>query len=102
MSFWGEITRRIEYLTTRSTFDEGLRDEIEFHIDCRTEELKATGISAADARAQAIREFGSETRIREDVRSAWQFLWLEDLLIDFSYALRQLGKNATFTTCVVL
>src|SRR5262245_59779164 len=102
MSFWGEIARRIAYLRTRSVFNESLKDEIEFHIDCRTEELKAEGISAAAARAQAVREFGSEARIREDVRSAWQFLWLEDLLIDFKYALRQLGKNATFTTCVVL
>src|SRR5262245_52555341 len=102
MSFWGEIGRRIGYLRKRSKFDDTLRDEIEFHIHCRMEELRADGVSQADARTQAIREFGSEARIREDVRSAWQFSRLEDLLADLKYAFRQLGKSPVFTISVVL
>ena len=35
-----------------------IREEFEFHVDMRTEELMRFGMNAVDARAQARREFG--------------------------------------------
>ena len=34
------------------------RDEAQFHVDMRAEDLRHRGLTEADARAQALREFG--------------------------------------------
>src|SRR5207245_4779660 len=39
---------------------------------------------------------------KEDVRMAWGFQWLETLLQDLRYCLRQLRRNPGFTAVVVL
>jgi predicted permease len=37
------------------------RDEVSFHVDTRADDLRRRGLSEADARAQAVREFGDLT-----------------------------------------
>jgi predicted permease len=43
-------------------------DEIAFHLDARTEELIVAGMTPADARDAALREFGDVTRARTTLR----------------------------------
>ena len=67
-----------------------VREEFDFHLDMRTTELLATGLSEADARAQALREFGDPVKGAAAVvevddgverRRRWS-RWLEDLKRD--------------------
>ena len=53
--------RRLFRFPTRARADvrRDVNDEIHFHLEMRTAELVAGGLSAADARAQALSEFGS-------------------------------------------
>src|SRR5687768_11388080 len=49
------------------------RDEAEFHVDMRAEDLRHRGLTEADARAQALREFGDlrsgiEAGVRHETR----------------------------------
>ena len=83
---WKELKRRLSYLGRRRKFDIELEEEIQFHLDSHIAELVQAGLPERDARVQALRRFGPQSRLREDSRSAWQFRWLEDLLGDLRYA----------------
>jgi hypothetical protein len=101
MSIKSEWINRLRYAGRRARFDYELDDEIRFHVETRTAELERSGFSPNDALAQARREFGSVTRMREDSRSAWQFAWLEDLAADLRYAFRAFRRNPGFTLTAV-
>lgn len=102
MPNWKELKRRLSYLGRRRRFDSELDAEIRFHLDSRIDELVSLGMPERDARAQARREFGSQTRIQEDSRGAWQFFWIEDLMSDLRYASRALRRNPAFACAAVL
>lgn len=102
MSIWTELANRFRYLTRRGRFDEELDQEIRFHVEARAAELEAAGFSPFDALIEARREFGSELRMREATRGAWQFRWLETLSADLRFALRTLARSRLFTSVAVL
>jgi predicted permease len=101
MSHWKESLRRITYLLRRSRFDRELDAELQFHIEARADELVEAGTPRPIALAQARREFGSSTRVREDTRSAWQFHWLQDLFADLRYAARGFRRNPAFALTAI-
>ncbi|HEY4303163.1 MAG TPA: ABC transporter permease [Gemmatimonadaceae bacterium] len=80
-------------------------DEIDFHLDMRTREFIAAGMSPEDARAAAARAFGdaaaidAELRVARDahVRSRARVEWLRELSGDIAFAFRSLRKNVAFT-----
>lgn len=101
MAYLTELWRRLLYLGHRARFHAELSDEMEFHIASRAEELQASGVSPAEAMAQARREFGSAAKMAEDAREAWQFRWLEDLFSDVRYSARALRRNPGFALAAV-
>jgi macrolide transport system ATP-binding/permease protein len=102
LSIFAEWVNRFRYAGRRVRFDDELDDEIRFHLETRAAELERSGLSRDDASAQARREFGSTTRMREESRSAWQFQWLEDLGADLRYAFRSFVRSPGFTVTAVL
>jgi predicted permease len=92
MALW----RQLIHLGRASTFDRELDEEIAGHIEMRADELQQEGMARADALARARREFGSELRVKEDTRAAWQLRWLEETIADLSYAARALRRNPGF------
>jgi predicted permease len=79
-----------------------LSDEIRTHLEERTEELVASGLSKEDAAAQARREFGNVTLIEERGREIWQWHAVESFFEDVRFGLRTLRKSPGFTTVAVL
>ncbi|MGE0443572.1 MAG: ABC transporter permease, partial [Gemmatimonadales bacterium] len=83
--------------------------EIEFHLAMRIRELEASGLSADEARAEALRRFGDvpDTRrslVRTDTRAARASAlagWLDDLGRDLRFALRELRRHRGFTAIAV-
>src|SRR5579872_3736469 len=47
-------------------------------------------------------ELGNITRVAEETRSVWSFLWLEQLCRDVQYALRSMRHNRGFTATALL
>lgn len=79
-----------------------LREEIESHIQLRSDLHQAEGMSREDAEAEALRRFGNVTRIHEDVRAVYVSQFLEGTVQDIQYTARTLSKSPVFTLVAVL
>ncbi len=75
---------------------------IQEHLQERTDELIADGLSRRDAEQQARREFGNPTLLEQRSREAWQWQRLETLLADIRFALRRLSRAPGFAVTILL
>ncbi|HET9368915.1 MAG TPA: ABC transporter permease [Vicinamibacterales bacterium] len=76
--------------------------EVAFHLAERADDLRATGLSAADAERQARRQFGNVAAQSERVRDVHVSQWLETIVRNVRYAIRALVRAPGFTAAVVL
>jgi predicted permease len=95
MNWWRKIFSR------KRLFGE-LGEEIRAHLEEKTEELVASGMTRREAAAAARREFGNMTLIEQDGREAWRWPRLEDFFLDIRYGLRALRHHPTFTIIALL
>src|SRR5579872_4783371 len=79
-----------------------LSREIQEHLEEKTEELMAGGMSREDAITMARRAFGNTLLLEERSREVWRWPTLENVIADLRYAVRQLRKAPGFTTVCVL
>ncbi|HZD77313.1 MAG TPA: permease prefix domain 1-containing protein, partial [Acidobacteriaceae bacterium] len=81
---------------------ERLNAELEFHLEQQIAENLASGMSREEARYAAMRTFGNATVLRERITEEWSWTWVENLLLDTHYALRQLRQSPGFLLVSVL
>ncbi len=81
---------------------ESLSEELEAHLQMAIAERVADGEDPAQARAAALRELGNVPLIEDVTRERWGWMWLENLLSDTRYALRQLRRSPAFTATALL
>lgn len=79
-----------------------LDQDIQEHIERETQDNIERGMSPDDARCAALRKFGNVTRVREETREVWSFIWLEELVQDIRYGLRMLRNSPGFAAVVIL
>jgi predicted permease len=96
MSRWYQFSGR------RKRMMEDLDQDIRDFIERETQDNIERGMPPEEARYAALRKFGNVTRIREDTREVWSFVWLEQLWQDVHFGLRQLRRSPGFTTVVLL
>ncbi len=92
----------IQRLCNRRRIETDLAEEIRGHLEERVDELVARGVPLQDAVHQARREFGNVMLIEEQARQVWKRRWIEDLLSDGRFALRQLRKAPGFAAAGAL
>jgi putative ABC transport system permease protein len=79
-----------------------LREEVQSHIDMRTELLIARGASPHAARLEALQHFGNRTLVQEEARRQEVLPRLESVVQDLQYGARLLRRSPSFTAAALL
>jgi hypothetical protein len=82
--------------------EDDLERELRDHLELEAEDQRDSGLSPEEARYAAQRAFGSKALISEQTREAWGQRWISELLQDFRFAVRLLGRNKGFTAGAVI
>lgn len=98
MSLWKRLHGTVANERLGSELDEELRS----HVEMRTEENIAAGMSPGEARQDARRRFGNTSLAKEDTRKMDIIGWLDTTKQNIRYGMRVLRRNAGFTIVAVL
>ena len=98
MSFF----KRLRSFLRREKLDAELDDELQFHLDQRTQDFIDKGMTPREARYAARRAFGNVGSLKEETRDTWGFRLLETLWQDVRFGARILVRNPGFAVVAVL
>jgi predicted permease len=86
----------------KNRLDDQLDDELRFHIEMRTREFIAEGMTPDEARRRAWRVFGNQVLLKEQTREMDTLEWIESLGQDLRYAGRMLRKSPAFAVVAIM
>jgi putative ABC transport system permease protein len=97
-----EFWRRMVFFFSRTRVERELAEEMQQHLELKTQENIASGMSPKEARYAAHRQLGNMTHLEEESREARGFFSVESFLQDLRYGLRNLRKNPGFATVAIV
>ncbi len=86
----------------REAVERELDEELGYHVELKTEENIAKGMTPEEARRAARIELGGMEQVKEQVRAVRAGAWLGTVAQDARFGLRMLRKNPGFTAVAVL
>src|SRR5215510_14383656 len=89
-------------MTRRRDLEDGLDDEIRFHVEQQIEKNLRSGMTPDEARRQALVRFGGVEQTRERTRDQLGIAVVDTLARDVRYGLRSLRRHPAFTAMAVL
>src|SRR3989442_9594096 len=95
------IGLRLRSLFRSARVEHELDDEVRFHLEQQIERDIAAGLSPAEARAAALREFGGVDQIKEACRDERRVSLLDHLARDLRYAIRTLRREPGFSLVAI-
>jgi predicted permease len=89
-------------LTRRRDFENGMTEELRFHIEQYTDDLVRSGVSPRKAARLAQMELGSLINVKRDCRDAFGLQLFDEVRRELGYAARLLRKTPGFTATALL
>lgn len=77
-------------------------EELQAHLALEADRLREAGMSEAEALAAARRNLGNVAQAQERFYEAHRWLWLDSVIQDLRFGLRQLRRNPGFTAVAVI
>jgi len=92
----------IRNLRRRAAFEDGMDDEMRFHLERRARDLVRRGLSPADAARRARLEFGPIEKQKDEARASAGLRVLDEIAADLRYAVRTSAANKGFALTAVV
>ena len=96
------LRQRVWAFCAKRVLDTELEAELESHLQLAIDELVERGASEAEARRQALIQFGGVQQAREKQREARGLMQIDILAQDLRYTIRKLMRDPGFTVVAVL
>ncbi|HKA37584.1 MAG TPA: ABC transporter permease [Thermoanaerobaculia bacterium] len=93
---------RLRSIFRRGRVEAELDEELRFHLDRKTEEGIAQGLSPEEARRRARLAMGGLDQRKEEIRDTRRVHWLTDFFDDLRYAFRSLRRTPGLTAFIVV
>jgi predicted permease len=100
--WWFTAPLRWKSIFRRRRVEGEMDEELQFHLEQKTAEGIAGGLSPEEARVRALRAMGGLDQRKEEIRDARHVHWLTDFLDDLRYALRSLRRTPGLSVFVVI
>jgi putative ABC transport system permease protein len=102
MPFFRKVRSFVRNLFLSRHVEVDLDQEVHAHLEMLTDEKIRAGLSPAEAQRATRIELGGIEQVKEQVREERLGNWLQSVISDCRYGLRQLRKNPGFTAVAVL
>jgi putative ABC transport system permease protein len=102
VSFFSDLTARLESLVRRGRAERDTAEELHFHVEMEARKNVERGMPPAEAQRRARLALGGVPQTQEAVRDARGVRLLEDLGRDLAFTWRQLRRTPGFAFAAVL
>ena len=96
------VPLRLRSLFRRERVEQDLDEELQFHLERKTEEFIAQGLTPEQSRYAALRAMDGLAQRKEECRDMRRVNGIENTLRDIRFSLRLLKKSPGFSTVAVL
>lgn len=94
---WKRIRSVYRALTSRSAFEDGMTEELRFHVEQYADDLIQSGVSREEAQRRARLEFGSMISVKQDCRESRRLDLVDELVRETRHGLRLMRNSPAFT-----
>src|SRR5208337_2930251 len=91
------VPLRLRSLFRRTRVEQELDEELQYHLERKTEEYLAQGLTPEEARKAAARAMDGLTQCKEECRESRGVTLIENAVQDVRYGLRVLAQSPGFT-----